>query len=234
MNDASDNWSEGEVEAAVDAYADLYERAAKGEAINKRALYRALSTQHGRTANAYERRFMNISYVLVGMGLPFLPGLKPARNVGTTAALTIQSIVETKGYFSSALAAPTADPELLEKRTRALVRRGVDSVPAGKSQPARVPSTVERIVRDPAVKAWVLEAAAGHCENCGLPAPFLQEDGTPYLEVHHVKWLAQGGSDTVSNAIALCPNCHRCFHYGTNSAHLVADVIRRVERLIME
>jgi 5-methylcytosine-specific restriction protein A len=234
VNDTSDNWSEGEVEAAVDAYADLYERAAKGEAINKRALYRALSTQHGRTANAYERRFMNISYVLVGMGLPFLPGLKPARNVGTTAALTIQSIVETKGYFSSALAAPTADPELLEKRTRALVRRGVAGVPAGKSQPARVSSTVERIVRDPAVKAWVLKAAAGHCENCGLPAPFVQEDGTPFLEVHHIKWLAQGGSDTVTNAAALCPNCHRRFHHGADALLLAGTILGKVARLIAE
>ncbi|MFM0350878.1 HNH endonuclease [Paraburkholderia sp. RL17-347-BIC-D] len=27
--------------------------------------------------------------------------------------------------------------------------------------------------------------------------------------------LAQGGPDTVANAIALCPNCHRERHYGS-------------------
>lgn len=34
----------------------------------------------------------------------------------------------------------------------------------------------------------------------------------PFLEVHHVKWLAKGGSDTVNNVVALCPNCHRKMH----------------------
>jgi len=34
------------------------------------------------------------------------------------------------------------------------------------------------------------------------------------LEVHHKVPLAEGGDDTVENAIALCPNCHRHAHYG--------------------
>jgi 5-methylcytosine-specific restriction protein A len=97
-----------------------------------------------------------------------------------------------------------------------------------------MPSTVERIVRGPAVKAWVLEAAAGRCENCGLPAPFVQVDGTPFLEVHHVKWLAQGGSDTVSNAVALCPNCHRQLHHGADATGQVARLVERVQRLVAE
>jgi 5-methylcytosine-specific restriction endonuclease McrA len=31
---------------------------------------------------------------------------------------------------------------------------------------------------------------------------------------HHVKQLAHGGEDTVENAIAVCPNCHRKAHHG--------------------
>ncbi len=234
MSEASDNWSEHEVEAAVDAYANLFGRVANGESINKRALYKSLSIQYGRTPNAYERRFMNISYVLVGMGLPFIPGLKPARNVGSTAAVTIQSIVEAKGYFMSALEEPTADPEQLERRTRIILRRGVSRVPTGRKEPPRLITTVALFVRDPAVKASVLEVAAGHCEMCEQPAPFVREDGTPFLEVHHIKWLAQGGSDTVSNAVALCPNCHRHLHYGTDAVQLVAELIGRVDRLVAE
>lgn len=234
MSGTSDNWSEHEVKAAVDAYANLFERVANGESINKRALYKSLSAQYGRTPNAYERRFMNISYVLVSMGLPFLTGLKPARNVGTTAALTIQSIVEAKGYFLSALTEPTADLQQLERRTNALLRRGNLHVPMGRREPTRLITTVALFVRDPAVKASVLEAAAGYCENCELPAPFAREDGTPFLEVHHVKWLAQGGSDTVSNAVALCPNCHRNLHYGPNAVQLAAKLIERIGRLVAE
>lgn len=61
----------------------------------------------------------------------------------------------------------------------------------------------------------VLHRAKGKCEKCIEPAPFLRAtNGTPYLEVHHKIPLAKNGEDTVANAIALCPNCHRQLHYG--------------------
>ncbi|HMU40888.1 MAG TPA: HNH endonuclease signature motif containing protein [Pseudomonadota bacterium] len=60
-----------------------------------------------------------------------------------------------------------------------------------------------------------LQRAGGRCERCGYPAPFLKDsDGSPYLEVHHKTPLAEDGDDTIENAIALCPNCHRHAHYG--------------------
>lgn len=69
--------------------------------------------------------------------------------------------------------------------------------------------------RNPDVVAEILERANGICERCGAPAPFIRaSDGTPYLEVHHKIRLADGGEDTVENAIALCPNCHRELHFG--------------------
>lgn len=77
--------------------------------------------------------------------------------------------------------------------------------------------TVVTIVyeRNPDVVAKVLKRAEGTCELCRQPAPFNRKrDGSPYLEVHHIKQLSLGGSDIVSNAQALCPNCHRKAHYG--------------------
>lgn len=69
--------------------------------------------------------------------------------------------------------------------------------------------------RNPDVVAEVLERANGSCEKCRKPAPFIRRsDGSPYLEVHHKHTLADGGEDTVANAIALCPNCHREAHHG--------------------
>ncbi|MFX5176317.1 HNH endonuclease, partial [Acinetobacter baumannii] len=54
-----------------------------------------------------------------------------------------------------------------------------------------------------------------HCECCGSLAPFSRRrDGSPYLEVHHKRPLSKGGDDTVENAVALCPNCHRFEHHG--------------------
>jgi hypothetical protein len=69
-------------------------------------------------------------------------------------------------------------------------------------------------LRNPDVVAEVLLRAAGKCERCGKPAPFIRRNGTPYLEVHHLKLLSQGGEDTVANAQAQCPNCHRESHFG--------------------
>lgn len=69
--------------------------------------------------------------------------------------------------------------------------------------------------RNPDVVAEVLARANGYCEECGHEAPFIRaSNGTPYLEVHHILPLAQGGDDTVENAQALCPNCHRKAHFG--------------------
>jgi 5-methylcytosine-specific restriction enzyme A len=69
--------------------------------------------------------------------------------------------------------------------------------------------------RSMAVVAEVLLRADGNCEHCKQPAPFVRaSNGDPFLEVHHIVQLAQGGDDTVANAIAVCPNCHRKLHFG--------------------
>jgi 5-methylcytosine-specific restriction protein A len=86
--------------------------------------------------------------------------------------------------------------------------------------PVRSKAIVSVYLRNPYVVAAVLERAKGKCERCHKPAPFLRgKDGTPYLEVHHKIRLADRGEDTVDNAIALCPNCHRELHHGPQGAH---------------
>ena len=215
---------------AVEAYMDLFKQITNGGSDIKQPVFRKLSHHHGRSVAAFNYRFRNISYVLSRMGLPTLPSFSFSSYKGGTDETFIKQIVEAKGYFSDAK--PTPDPDLLERRTRKLLTRGITVVPIGEQRPARVTNTIERFVRSPAVKAWVLLAANGHCENCGLPAPFVQEDGTPFLEVHHIKPLAEGGSDTVTNAVAICPNCHRRFHYGANAVQLAARIVERVGRLI--
>lgn len=49
------------------------------------------------------------------------------------------------------------------------------------------------------------ERAHGHCELCGCEAPFMDKKGNPFLEAHHIIWLMRGGSDSVDNVAALCP-----------------------------
>ncbi len=76
---------------------------------------------------------------------------------------------------------------------------------------------VKQIVfqRNQYVVAEALFRANGFCGRCKQPAPFYRDnDSTPYLEVHHIKTLAEGGDDTLENVIVLCPNCHRQAHFG--------------------
>lgn len=54
--------------------------------------------------------------------------------------------------------------------------------------------------------------AGGYCELCCEEAPFLDKNGKPYLEIHHIEWLSKGGADSIENTVALCPNCHKKMH----------------------
>jgi len=81
--------------------------------------------------------------------------------------------------------------------------------------PRQVTVTTTIFLRNPDVVAEALDRANGTCESCNSEAPFLRvKTMEPYLEVHHRVPLASGGEDTVENAIAVCPNCHRRLHYG--------------------
>lgn len=67
-------------------------------------------------------------------------------------------------------------------------------------------------VRDQTVSVYAKRRANGRCDLCGKNAPFMDAQGKPYLECHHIVWLANGGLDTIENTCALCPNCHRKMH----------------------
>ncbi|MEK3943530.1 NUDIX domain-containing protein [Paenibacillus sp. FSL H3-0310] len=101
----------------------------------------------------------------------------------------------------------------------------------------KVPSTVTvtstQFVRNGDVIVEVLERSKGICEECKKPAPFLRRDFTPYLEVHHVKPLSEGGEDTVENAKAVCPNCHRAAHYAAKVVTVTAAIIMDAEKVLI-
>lgn len=106
--------------------------------------------------------------------------------------------------------------------------------PIGQASPLKILGSVEHFVRDAAVVAYVLNEAAGRCESCCNPAPFVKPNGEPYLEVHHVKPLAAKGSDRTTNAVAICPNCHRELHSGSRSNEMIGQLYLRLPRLVPE
>lgn len=82
-------------------------------------------------------------------------------------------------------------------------------------KPQQIEIRTRGFKRNADVIVTVLYRANGVCERCNQEAPFIRKkDNTPYLEVHHKKQLSEGGEDSVENAIAICPNCHRELHFG--------------------
>ncbi|WP_447555659.1 HNH endonuclease [Vreelandella sp. EE22] len=109
---------------------------------------------------------------------------------------TAQELFEKKEHKARKL----SDSELRERAEKA---------------PAKVGSRIGQttvIPRSPYIAAYAKRRANGHCELCQEPAPFETQKGEPYLECHHIEWLAKGGDDSIENTVALCPNCHRKMH----------------------
>jgi hypothetical protein len=137
-----------------------------------------------------------------------------------------QVVIGVLGGELFALKAPTSvttsPEELLEEackraRTKTVLKLAHDAT----GKPLKKPSTGTTFVRNPFVVAGALIRASGKCDmpTCKVEL-FHRDDGTNYLEVHHIVPLAEGGDDTMANAAALCPRCHRELHHGKRRSEL--------------
>jgi 5-methylcytosine-specific restriction protein A len=112
---------------------------------------------------------------------------------------------------------------LAELRALALAAAATPKAPSKESQRTYY-------VRSAKMKAYVLKRANGLCEACKKAAPFFRKDGTPYLEPHHIKRVADGGPDHPTSVGAVCPTCHRLIHHGEGGSKLNAEL----EQYVME
>lgn len=229
-------WTDAELRACVEAYRTLWDAEQSGQRLNKSALRRETLTtgMSGRVKGSYEFRMQNVSALLDELGMPFVAGYLPRRNVGTLK-LRLITIINDVWNRAEQPEAPTTDADALETRVAAALdkaRSGRPVVPPPGSVDVRRASAFGmRFVRDPEVIAWVLIRAGDRCEACENVAPFVRADGTPYLEVHHLRSLGEGGPDIVANAIAACPNCHRRLHLGADRIALRRAILKRIPGL---
>jgi hypothetical protein len=79
-----------------------------------------------------------------------------------------------------------------------------DSDVASEERPP-VPETTKQVVL----------AEAGY--KCGNPTCRVYLT----LELHHIVWVKDGGSNAASNLLPLCPNCHSLHTYGKIKAHAI-------------
>ena len=190
--------------------ADL--RAKGKEALRTDLEFTSLSDHPIITLQELERRYPGMVWT------PQISGV----SVGEEIAKEVLSILEGN-------AAETGqDPSTFEQTVRRLRMAPIGEKPEGQKSPERVTRSVEQFQRDLRVKACVLEKANGKCELCGRIAPFVDDAGFPFLEVHHVVPLADRGEDTVSNAVALCPNCHRRCHHSADRKKAATQLSRAV------
>jgi hypothetical protein len=85
--------------------------------------------------------------------------------------------------------------------------------------------------RSTAIRLYVLKRANGRCEVCKSAAPFVNENGEPYLEAPHVERLADDGPDHPRRVIGVCPNCHRNAHFGRDRGSFKQLLLKRLAAL---
>ncbi|MFE8153149.1 HNH endonuclease [Brenneria goodwinii] len=221
-------WSDDELKASVEAYVEMKQFHQSGKTFSKKSYYESLATRFPRTAKSFELRMQNISFAYLDMGRDWLPGLKPAKNVGTNMLPRLKALIAEIDPIGE------VTEKQFEAQVSALRKEEMKTKPKGNRNPPKQTTQTTSVVRDPEVKAYVLQEANGVCECCRNPAPFAQADGLPFLEVHHLKYLANGGSDTMENAAALCPNCHRAMHYAVNKNALLEKLYQTIPRLVRE
>ncbi|MCM4170961.1 HNH endonuclease [Arenibacter sp. TNZ] len=221
-------WSEDELRASVQSYLEIQTRTRQGENPIKKRYYENLSQKYGRTIKAYEYRMQNISYVMLLQGREWISGLAPMSNVGANIAEKLENIIaDIEKRNPNPIVA-------FEAKVKSAIGKMKLTRPNGRQKPNKNIYLINDYERDFMVKAWVLKNADGCCESCNKKAPFETIGGLPYLEVHHVLSLAEGGSDKVENTVAVCPNCHREAHYGTFKTQIKDAFYANINRLVVE
>jgi predicted HNH restriction endonuclease len=85
--------------------------------------------------------------------------------------------------------------------------------------------TVAGRQRDPAVVAYARVRSGNTCEIASCTMPLFQTFlGVDFVEVHHIKPLSVGGTDTIENVACVCPSHHREAHLGRNAGSIETEL----------
>ncbi len=144
------------------------------------------------------------------------------QNIDTAQIPTSKVVEAPKAVY---ITKPSKSRSLKQLREIALI-----STPIHASTQEKIQSIKKRST---AIKLYAKKRANGICEGCNETAPFETKSG-PYLEVHHLTRLADGGADLPQNVIALCPTCHRKAHYSLNHLEFNSQLINKVATIEAE
>ena len=97
------------------------------------------------------------------------------------------------------------------------------SIDLTKEAPEKKEYLVETYVRNVKWAKQAKDLLGYNClfYNCGNT--FLREDGTPYIEVHHIIPLCHGGEDGIWNLSVLCAHHHRMAHFADVKTRITVE-----------
>ena len=233
IDSKAEDWTDQELEAAVHAYFIMLNKERSGKAYNKSEINRQLRSLElsNRNKGSIEFRMQNISSVLQELCHPIIQAYLPRVTIGSDVSERIKEIIFRNKFLNEKNYTPTSDANSLDERVRSLLKKGLVGIPKGQTSPEKQESARTAYERDPLVKAWVLQNANGNCELCRNSGPFIDRSGRRFLEVHHVISLSDHGSDTIENAVALCPNCHRKCHLSPEADTLQRELRYTIDRI---
>lgn len=147
---------------------------------------------------------------------------------GDNRSVIIFELVPIDAFEESDIYEELAQDTLPELRMRAIEQTQEEQPPRQNLQQA--------YYRSAAIKAYALARAVGSCEARGNEAPFITSRGRPYLEVHHIRRISDGGPDHPEWVAAICPNCHKRVHFSIDGEEYnshIREIIHRKERNII-
>lgn len=197
-----DEWTEDELAAAVDAYRQMEAQLTSGSRIEKATVYKELADLHGRTPKAWEYRMQNISHVLEQAGERWLPGLRPAANVGTRVEAILAKLLSRSMAVVSHVSGPTK--ELLEREVKLAEASGRFSPSDALDERRRVLASIVRRRGQAAFRSALLHAYDGRCAMTGC-------DVTDALEAAHIHPYIGQASNVVNNGLLLRADIHTLF-----------------------
>jgi hypothetical protein len=220
-------WSDSENQATVSAYFDLFRDIRLGRKAVKKPFYDALhAAMPQRSAKAFERKFMNVSFWLDQEGFQWIEGLPPAKGAQTSLREpTVRRALADgipriggRAFGGDAPLPPSISPDELVP--------GVKYV-----EGAAATVTVNRYERDPKARKACLDKHGTACVVCGFSFEARYGPlGAGFIHVHHLTPLAsaegkEGEVHPVRDLRPVCPNCHAMLH--RKGALLTPDELRR-------
>lgn len=108
-------------------------------------------------------------------------------------------------------------------------KQELKNIDISREEPIKREYLIETYVRKTKWAREAREVLGTYCLFNKCKNTFLEESGTPYIEVHHIVPLCEGGEDGIWNLSVLCAHHHRMAHFSDTKT-----VIRIEEKLLKE